>query len=167
MPTSHPMFLPAPPRDVRKRNADHHNEAIVWTPAEDALLRHAVERYPFNWSLIADMFNSSRVTISTDKRTPWECLERWKEKFSAQARADAAEENSPAAASSSSASHMTTRKRTASQAIASGNGSANSTTPNEPRKRRRHLAMYDIVRRTAKKREAVQKSNGTYFVTWL
>ncbi|RPD66336.1 hypothetical protein L226DRAFT_557464 [Lentinus tigrinus ALCF2SS1-7] len=159
IPASHPMLMPAPPRDVRKRNADHHNEAVAWTPVEDGLLKQAVERYPYNWSLIAETFNSLRVTISTDKRTPWECLERWKEKFSAQARAEAAEEHSPAAASSSIASHMTTRKRTASQALASGSGSTHSATPNEPRKRRRHVAIHETLRKAAKRREAVQKSN--------
>ncbi len=160
------MLVPAPPRDVRKRNADHHNEAVAWTPAEDALLKQAVEKYAYNWNLIADMFNSSRVTISTDKRTAWECLERWKEKFSAQARAEATEENGPAAASSSS--HMTTRKRTASQMLtASGSGSANSAMPHEPRKRRRHAVMHDTLRKAAKRREAVQKSIGASSVIRL
>ncbi len=147
---------------MRKRNADHHND-IVWTPAEDAHLKQGVERYPFNWALIAEFVNSNRVTIKTDKRTRWECQERWREKLSAQARADAAEENSSAAASTSAAaSHMTTRglKRSANQAVASGSGSGGSSTLTEPRKRRRHAAMHDTLRKAAKKREAQQKNNG-------
>ncbi|KAI0748317.1 hypothetical protein C8Q80DRAFT_731689 [Daedaleopsis nitida] len=161
-PANHPPLMPAPPRDVRKRNAEHHNDAVVWTPVEDALLKQAVERYPYNWSLIAEAFNSSRVTISTDRRTGWECLERWREKFSAQARVDASEDNSPAAASTSaSASHMTTRglKRSANQALSASSGSSNANS-NEPRKRRRHTAMYEQLRKAAKKREAVQRNAG-------
>ncbi|PIL24170.1 transcription factor [Ganoderma sinense ZZ0214-1] len=160
-PTGHPTFMPPPPRDVRKRNADH-GDAVVWTPAEDALLKQAVEKYPYNWHLIADSFNSSRVTISTDKRSVWECMERWKEKFSAAARADAAEDNAPSAPVSASASHMTTRglKRSANQSVAmSGNGAAGGANQGEPRKRRRHAAMHDTIKRTAKRREQAQKSN--------
>lgn len=155
--------MPPPPRDVRKRGADH-GDAVVWTPAEDALLRQAVEKYPYNWHLIADSFNSSRVTISTDKRSFWECLERWKEKFSAAARGDAAEDNAPSASSASvSASHMTTRglKRSANQSVTmSGNGATGGANQGEPRKRRRHAAMHDTIKRTAKRREQALKSNG-------
>ena len=162
-PTGHPSFMPAPPRDVRKRNADHQNDAVAWTPAEDALLKQAVEKYPYNWHLIADFFNSMRVTISTDKRTAWECLERWREKFSAQARADAADDNAAASASTSAAaSHMTTRghKRSATQAVTASGGSSGSS--NEPRKRRRHAAMHDALRKSARKREVQQKNSGAY-----
>lgn len=159
----HPAFMPPPPRDVRKRNAEH-GDAIAWAPAEDASLKQAVERYPYNWHLIADAFNSLRVTISTDKRSPWECLERWKEKFSAAARADATEESAPSTSSASaSASHMTTRglKRSANQSVTmSGNGGASGATQGESRKRRRHSAMHDTIKRTAKRREQTQKSNG-------
>nr|VWO98692.1 RNA pyrophosphohydrolase (EC ((Di)nucleoside polyphosphate hydrolase) [Ganoderma boninense] len=146
-PTGHPTFMPPPPRDVRKRNADH-GDAVVWTPAEDALLKQAVERYPYNWHLIADSFNSSRVTISTDKRSFWECMERWKEKFSAAARADAAEDNTPGV------------KRSANQSVAMSSNGAGGANQGEPRKRRRHAAMHDTIKRTAKRREQAQKSNG-------
>ena len=154
--------MPPPHRDVRKRGADH-GDAVVWTPAEDALLKQAVEKYPYNWHLIADSFNSSRVTISTDKRSFWECMERWKEKFSAAARADAAEDNTPSVSSvSASASHMTTRgvKRSANQSVAMSSNGAGGANQGEPRKRRRHAAMHDTIKRTAKRREQAQKSNG-------
>ncbi|KAI1794548.1 hypothetical protein LXA43DRAFT_995526 [Ganoderma leucocontextum] len=157
-PTGHPAFMPPPPRDVRKRNAEH-GDVVAWTPAEDALLKQAVEKYPYNWHLIADAFNSSRVTIPTDKRSPWECLERWREKFSAAAR-DVAEDSAPSA--SAAASHMTTRgfKRSANQSVAmSGNGAASGATQGEPKKRRRHTAMHDTLKRAAKRRDQAQKSN--------
>ena len=154
--------MPPPPRDVRKRIAEQ-ADAPTWTPADDALLKQAVERYPYNWNLIADAFNSSRVTVPTDKRTAWDCLERWREKFSAAARGDAAEDNTPSAASTSASAHMTTRglKRSATQsASAPGTSATNSANQSEPRKRRRHAAMFDTLKRAAKRREQVQKSNG-------
>ena len=60
-----------PAKDNKKR-LDH-----AWNASEDALLKSLVEKYPSNWTLVADSFNSACVTISIDKRTPWECFERW------------------------------------------------------------------------------------------
>ncbi|TBU65625.1 hypothetical protein BD310DRAFT_953748 [Dichomitus squalens] len=160
-PSGHPVFMPPPPRDVRKRNAEQ-ADSLSWTPADDALLKQAVERYPHNWNLIADAFNSSRVTISTDKRTAWECLERWRGKSSTAARGDAAEDNTSSVASTSASAHMTTRglKRSATQsATTSANGAASSASQSEPRKRRRHAAIHDTIKRAAKRREQAQKSN--------
>jgi chromatin modification-related protein VID21 len=55
-----------------RRRAEH-----IWTERDDALLKAAFERYPNNWALICEAFNSSRLTISTDKRLPGDCFERW------------------------------------------------------------------------------------------
>ena len=156
---------PIAPRDIRKRNTDP--EGIAWTPIEDSLLKQAVERYPTNWQIVADAFNSSRVTISTDKRTAWECAERWKEigkenkaVAGSSRNGDMPEES---ASASSAPSYMATRghKRTLNQ-ISTGpsNGSGSAAAAGEPRKRRRHAAMYDTLRKSAKKREMMQKNSG-------
>jgi chromatin modification-related protein VID21 len=63
---------PPPPGQPRKR-LEH-----FWSERDDLILKEAVEKYPSNWLLICDIFHSSRVTISTDRRTPWDCYERWK-----------------------------------------------------------------------------------------
>lgn len=149
----------------RKRNAD-----IVWTPAEDALLRQIAEKYPNNWSLIAEAFNSSRVTISTDRRTPWDCWEHFKE-LTAEGRAAGETESRPATpAAAAAAAHMTTRgyKRTANQSVAAAGGSSTSGSgqSSEPRKKVRHNLMHDTLRKAAKRREAVQKSNGGSHLLW-
>ncbi|KAH9945945.1 uncharacterized protein BXZ73DRAFT_86175 [Epithele typhae] len=147
-PRPHIIPQPTPLRDPRKRNADH-GEGTVWTPAEDILLKQAVDRYPTNWALAADAFNSSRVTISTDKRTTWECAERWtqlaKETRASSSRGDGADEG---------AGHKRSLTQTSGLATA---GSSSAT--GEPRKRRRHASMHDAVRKSTKKREALQKSS--------
>jgi Myb-like DNA-binding domain len=63
---------PPPPGQPRKR-VEH-----FWSERDDLILKEAAEKYPNNWLLICDTFHSSRVTISTDRRTPWDCYERWK-----------------------------------------------------------------------------------------
>ncbi|KAI0831506.1 hypothetical protein BC628DRAFT_1354063 [Trametes gibbosa] len=151
---SHQAGPPGIGRDGRKRTAD-----VVWTPADDSLLKHMVEKYPANWSLVAEAFNSSRVTISTDKRTAFDCWDRWMGLVNGSANGGEDERRTatPAAASS----HMTTRKRTASQSVAavSGNSSNGASQSTEPKKRVRHHLMHDTLRKAAKRREAVQKSN--------
>ncbi|KAI0636780.1 hypothetical protein C8Q77DRAFT_1094591 [Trametes polyzona] len=144
-------------RDGRKRTAD-----LVWTPAEDTLLKQMVEKYPGNWVLIAEAFNSSRVTIPTDRRTPVDCWDRWNALLSgANAGEDGGRPSTPAAAAAAAASHMTTRghKRTASQSVAASGSSSGGSMATEPKKRVRHNLMYDTLRKAAKRREAVQKSN--------
>ncbi|KAI0673029.1 hypothetical protein C8Q78DRAFT_1077330 [Trametes maxima] len=156
---THPSIIPTP---VRSGNANKRSSDVVWTPAEDALLKQVVEKYPGNWSLVAEAFNSSRVTISTDKRSAWDCLERWKEKAAAEARS-AVEDESRSATPVAAAIHMTTRghKRSASQSVAAASGSSSngSGQSGEPKKRMRHILMHDTLRKAAKRREAVQKSN--------
>ncbi|KAI9821612.1 MAG: chromatin modification- protein VID21 [Thelocarpon impressellum] len=53
-----------------------HSSQWVWT--EDDELRALVKEYSYNWSLIASNL-SSRSTFSSaaERRTPWECFERW------------------------------------------------------------------------------------------
>ncbi|KAF3481648.1 MYB and HSA domain-containing protein [Arthroderma uncinatum] len=49
-----------------------------WTYAEDDELRKLVQEYSYNWSLIAScLAPRSSFTSGSDRRTPWECFERW------------------------------------------------------------------------------------------
>ena len=49
-----------------------------WTVAEDDQLRRLVREYEYNWSLIAACCSSpSLFPSSAERRTPWECFERW------------------------------------------------------------------------------------------
>jgi chromatin modification-related protein VID21 len=54
--------------------------ASQWTEEDQQALRRLAKDYSFNWSLIADNLSlPSRFTGATDRRTPWECFERWVE----------------------------------------------------------------------------------------
>lgn len=56
------------------RNGSH------WIWEDDQKLRKLAKEYTFNWSLIADeMTLPSRFKSSAERRTPWECFERWVE----------------------------------------------------------------------------------------
>lgn len=51
-----------------------------WIAEDDQLLRRLARDYSFNWSLIADeMSLPSNMAGAPDRRTPWECFERWVE----------------------------------------------------------------------------------------
>lgn len=156
-----------PPKDAHRRASDQ-----VWTSSEDLLLKNLAERYPNNWLLISDSFNSSRVTISTDKRTPWDCRERWSVRWGpgsllapqgGQAGPSSTSVEGPTSPVTPTVGQMTTRgvKRLASASIAAHVVSSNAS-GSESRKRRRHNVMYDTFRRVAKKRDATQKNSGEF-----
>lgn len=49
-----------------------------WTLAEDDELRRLVREYAYNWSLISNCLSSpSSFSSGAERRTPWECFERW------------------------------------------------------------------------------------------
>ncbi|EME39389.1 hypothetical protein DOTSEDRAFT_75175 [Dothistroma septosporum NZE10] len=51
-----------------------------WIWEDDQKLRKLAKEYSFNWSLIADeMALPTRHKSSAERRTPWECFERWVE----------------------------------------------------------------------------------------
>ncbi|THW29323.1 hypothetical protein D6D23_01144 [Aureobasidium pullulans] len=54
--------------------------ASQWTEEDQQALRRLAKEYSFNWSLIADSLSlPSKFNSATDRRTPWECFERWVE----------------------------------------------------------------------------------------
>nr|POE63166.1 chromatin modification-related protein eaf1 [Quercus suber] len=51
-----------------------------WIWEDDQKLRKLAKEYSFNWSLIAEeMVLPSRYKSAAERRTPWECFERWVE----------------------------------------------------------------------------------------
>jgi chromatin modification-related protein VID21 len=52
--------------------------ASQWTYEEDNELKNHVRDYQYNWSLISSLLTSkSLFTSGAERRTPWECFERW------------------------------------------------------------------------------------------
>lgn len=130
---------------------------LVWSSQDDSALKQLVERYPNNWILIAESFNTLRITTPIDRRTPYDCFERWRTRFGPP---PSEEEHRPPPQTQTT--QMTTRgtKRSLSMSVAPvAAGAAGA--PTESKKRRRHTLMYDAIRKAAKKREQAQKANGT------
>ncbi|KAL8843592.1 MAG: hypothetical protein Q9170_000096 [Blastenia crenularia] len=49
-----------------------------WTQVEDDELRRLVREYAYNWSLISSCLSfPSAFSSGAERRTPWECFERW------------------------------------------------------------------------------------------
>jgi chromatin modification-related protein VID21 len=55
-----------------------HRAPSQWTWSEDDELKAHVREFSYNWSLISSMLQSkSLYTSGAERRTPWECFERW------------------------------------------------------------------------------------------
>ncbi|KAI9765833.1 MAG: chromatin modification- protein VID21 [Geoglossum simile] len=131
-----------------------------WTFAEEEELKSLVKEYCYNWSLISTILSSrSAFSSSAERRTPWECFERWisieglpldmhKTQYYRAwlSRIDAAKHPPQLLpgqhqGGSSNASLMSARRRdTRSVRV-------------ERRKNTRHLSLIDAIRKVAKKRE--------------
>jgi chromatin modification-related protein VID21 len=143
-------------------------QSSQWTLSEDDELRRLVKEYSYNWSLISSCLTSpSLFTSGAERRTPWECFERW-----------VGLEGLPADMSKTQyfrAYHqrLETAQRTvlAQQQAAQQQQqqqAANNGQPQQPIRRRttqplrvdrrrssRHLALLDAMRKLAKKRETM------------
>jgi chromatin modification-related protein VID21 len=156
------FMLPGTPAEARKRATDH-----FWTSGEDILLKSLCDRYPGNWHLICDSFNSSRYQ-TIEKRSPWDCAERWKFKWghSNSLAHNQSSDMPPPASPAIDSPQITTRRRMAS--ISSNRAPSVAPTPvstntnDVGKKRRRHMLMYETVRKAAKKREAAARANGMH-----
>lgn len=58
-------------------NAEIRASTILWLPEEDALLLNLQRQYGLNWSLIAQVFNSSTNRPESDYRLAWDVYDRW------------------------------------------------------------------------------------------
>ncbi|KAI4176518.1 MAG: hypothetical protein LQ348_005983 [Seirophora lacunosa] len=53
-------------------------QSSQWTQVEDDELRRLVREYAYNWSLISSCLAAlSAFSSGAERRTPWECFERW------------------------------------------------------------------------------------------
>lgn len=142
--------------------------ASQWTLAEDDELKSLVREYSYNWSLISSAISSKSVFASApERRTPWECFERWvqleglpadmgKTQYfrTYQNRIDAAQRvihqmNQNAAQQvgpNGAVTPVPRRRQTLAIRV-------------ERRRNQKHLALIDAMRKLAKKREvSIQKT---------
>lgn len=140
--------------------------ASQWTVGEDDELRGLVREYSYNWSLISSMLSTRSTFISgPERRTPWECFERWinleglpadmqkTQYFKAynnrieSAQRVIAQQNQIAAQQASAAgSNIPPMRRRPSVPVRV-----------ERRRNQKHLTLIDAMRKLAKKRETAQQ----------
>jgi len=160
------VILPGTPRDPARRATTD----ALWTYQDDLLLKQLVEKYPRNWGLVADLFNSSRGAISLEQRADWECKERYRSRWLGKDRGErdftpitpSAQDGLSSTSTRPAQSQITTRKRMASISSSTVNTASMPATTFEPRKRRRHVLIFETMRKCARKREAAQKSTGMH-----
>ncbi|KAJ9378017.1 hypothetical protein DTO063F5_7904 [Paecilomyces variotii] len=141
-------------------------QSSQWTYAEDDELRRLVKEYSYNWSLISSCLTPpSLYTSGAERRTPWECFERW-----------IGLEGLPAEMSKTQyfrayQQRLETAQRTVlaqQQAAQQQQQQSNNSQPQAPVRRRttqpvrvdrrrasKHLALLDAMRKLAKKRETM------------
>lgn len=140
-----------------------------WLWDEDQRLRTLVKEYQFNWSLVADSLHQiSLFTSGAERRTPWECFERWVQLEGLpgemaktpyfrtyQARLEAAQRTV-------SAQYQAAQQQAQQQGQTPGQilGTPRRRTAQpirvERRKGNRFLALIDAMRKQARKRETAQ-----------
>lgn len=133
-----------------------------WTWDEDNELKSYVQKYSYNWGLISSLLTTKSLFASgAERRTPWECFERWVQT-----------EGMPADMGRTHYFRMYTnridqanRNVLASQQAAPQQPNANGQVQPPPRRRptssirvdrrraQKHLTLVDAMRKLAKKRE--------------
>ncbi|EFW19730.1 conserved hypothetical protein [Coccidioides posadasii str. Silveira] len=76
----HPSHCFRPPTEYPMPSVGFYEsrQSSQWTCAEDDELRRLVREYSYNWSLISSCMGShSKFSSGAERRTPWECFERW------------------------------------------------------------------------------------------
>lgn len=149
-----------PPKPPLIKNIEYRLPTI-WLPQDDKCLIHYVAEYCFNWDLIADNLQASSATLkryesNIERRTPWQCFERYiqlNEKFQF---SDMKGHNSYQAQQWLEHAHRaqsTTKRRISPLGV--GNDSIQ-----RGHRRLRWASMFDAIRKSMKKREtASAKAN--------
>lgn len=139
-----------------------------WTVMEEYELRALVKQYSYNWSLISSLLSRpSPFSSGAERRTPWECFERWLSLEGLPADMQRTQYFRTYHARLEAA-HRNTMPDSQQQSQSSQpEGTSSSEPPRrrstqplrvERRKQSRYLALFDAMRKLAKKREtALQK----------
>jgi chromatin modification-related protein VID21 len=136
-------------------------QSSQWTIAEDDELRRLVKEYSYNWSLIASCLSSpSLFSSGAERRTPWECFERWigleglPADMSKTQYFRAYHQRLEAAQRTVLAQQAAAQQQQQQQQAQQGNN-AQAQALVDRRRASRHLALLDAMRKLAKKRETM------------
>ncbi|TQV91426.1 hypothetical protein V2A60_008927 [Cordyceps javanica] len=140
--------------------------ASQWTVAEDDELRGLVREYSYNWSLISSILSTRSSFVSgPERRTPWECFERWINLEGLPADMQKTQYFKAYNTRIEAAQRVIAQQNqiAAQQASAAGNNvPALRRRPSVPvrverRRNQKHLTLIDAMRKLAKKRETAQQ----------
>lgn len=146
-------------------------QSSQWTQAEEDELRKLVREYAYNWSLVSSCLSSPSVFSSgAERRTPWECFERWigleglpaemsktqyfkayHSRLQAAQKTHEAQQQAMQHSQGNNAPHLPMRRRTTQPYLV------------DRRKNNKYLHLVDAMRKLAKKREAAlqKQQHGT------
>ncbi|KAK2753584.1 chromatin modification- protein VID21 [Arachnomyces sp. PD_36] len=169
-----PTEFPMPPLSFFESR-----QSSQWTYAEDDELRQLVKEYPYNWSLISSCTSpKSNFSSGAERRTPWECFERWisleglpadmskTPYFRAyHARLEAAQRTLLA----QQAAQQQQQQQQGNNGTPQGSMRRRTSQPVRVDRRRnsRHLALLDAMRKLSKKRETTlqKQQHATHLAT--
>lgn len=149
-----------PPKPPLIKNIDYRSPTI-WLPQDDKHLIHFVAEFCFNWDLIAENLQSTSASLkcyesNIERRTPWQCFERYiqlNEKFQF---SDMKGHNAYQAQQWLELAHKaqsTTKRRISPLGV--GNESIQ-----RGHRRLRWASMFDAMRKAMRKREAAAAKAG-------
>ncbi|KAI9665099.1 MAG: chromatin modification- protein VID21 [Bathelium mastoideum] len=157
-----PSEFPMPPTSFYETRTSSH-----WLWDEDQKLRALVKDYTYNWSLISDSLSMSSANISSsERRTPWECFERWVQLEGLPAEMSKMQYFRTYQARLDAAQRTTMAQQQAQQQMLAQQGNAaglqtplrrRTTVPIRVERRRstKYLSIVDAMRKLARKREAL------------
>lgn len=154
-------FRPPSEHVMPSQNFFECRQPSQWTQGEDDELRKLVREYAYNWSLISCCLSSSSIFSSgAERRTPWECFERWisleglpaemsktqyfrayHSRLQAAQKTHEAQQQALQQHQGNNTPHLPMRRRTTQPHLV------------DQRKNDKHLRMLEAMRKLAKKRE--------------
>lgn len=149
-----PIRRPTPPGAQALKNV------VVWTADEEDLVMSLIKPYQYNWDLIAELYNAMRgPMIPSERRTSWDCYEKWAKKEGPQSSQNSASTesgsglipigNMPSGSGSAPTSPKARKDKDGKKVMATIKIDAT-------KKKQRSLSLMEAMKKAAKKREIAQ-----------
>ncbi|CAO3653154.1 unnamed protein product [Mucor fragilis] len=131
--------LPAQQPSTPQPPSNFQHASTHWSEDDDVCLISFIIEYSFNWDLICDALNAVRVPLTGERRTPWECHDRWKRN------------NLTSLSGQVSSAYTSKLKRELQRRPATIRFDS-------PHKRQRQHNIFEAIKKTQKKREEAENS---------